>query len=185
MLSDDKQDDAVSGSMQPKPLPVGEAPTAGKMSASTQVSRGFRGWRGWVLRIASLVVSPVLFCGLAEMALRLRLRLSDQFFLDRTNGDSTVPTFSSAGGSFPRQLAREPEPGRLSSRSPDTTRIFILGESAAMGMPNPAFSFGRILEVMLHERYPGCRFRSHQYGHDGDQFPRHSRDRSRLFIPGR
>ena len=27
-----------------------------------------------------------------------------------------------------------------------------------MGMPNPAFSFGRILEVMLHERYPGCRF---------------------------
>ena len=59
---------------------------------------------------------------------------------------------------FPRQLARKPEPCLLPPRSPDTTRIFILGESAALGMPNPAFSFGRILEVMLHERYPGCRF---------------------------
>ena len=39
-----------------------------------------------------------------------------------------------------------------------TCRIFILGESAAMGTPEPAFAFGRMLEAMLRQRYPGVRF---------------------------
>ena len=39
-----------------------------------------------------------------------------------------------------------------------TVRIFVLGESAAMGTPDPAFNFGRILDVMLREQYPGVQF---------------------------
>lgn len=35
--------------------------------------------------------------------------------------------------------------------------MFVLGESAAEGDPDPAFSFARILQVMLRERYPGVR----------------------------
>jgi tetratricopeptide (TPR) repeat protein len=37
-------------------------------------------------------------------------------------------------------------------------RIFVLGESAAMGDPDPAYGFSRYLEVMLRERYPAMNF---------------------------
>lgn len=39
-----------------------------------------------------------------------------------------------------------------------TFRIVVLGESAAMGAPEPAFGFSRYLEVMLGERYPSMKF---------------------------
>ena len=35
-----------------------------------------------------------------------------------------------------------------------TFRIFVLGESAAMGDPDPAYAFSRYLEVMLRQRFP-------------------------------
>lgn len=51
---------------------------------------------------------------------------------------------------FPRALARRPEPVWLTDPKPaDEYRLFILGESAALGQPDPAFGFGRQLEVML------------------------------------
>ena len=43
-------------------------------------------------------------------------------------------------------------------KPPDTCRIFILGESAAQGDPEPAYGAGRYLEVLLRERFPGQRF---------------------------
>jgi tetratricopeptide (TPR) repeat protein len=43
-------------------------------------------------------------------------------------------------------------------KQPGSVRIFILGESAALGTPNPAFGFGRILEVMLRAQFPQRRF---------------------------
>jgi tetratricopeptide (TPR) repeat protein len=39
-----------------------------------------------------------------------------------------------------------------------TYRIFVLGESAAMGDPDPAYAFSRYLEVMLRKRYPSMNF---------------------------
>src|SRR5262249_10210093 len=39
-----------------------------------------------------------------------------------------------------------------------TYRIFVLGESAAQGHPDPAYSFARCLEVLLQDRYPNSRF---------------------------
>jgi tetratricopeptide (TPR) repeat protein len=43
-------------------------------------------------------------------------------------------------------------------KPPQTYRIFILGASAAAGKPVPAYSFGRILEVMLGDMYPHTNF---------------------------
>ena len=43
-------------------------------------------------------------------------------------------------------------------KPPGTYRIFILGESAAMGDPEPAFGAGRYLEALLHERFPRAKF---------------------------
>jgi tetratricopeptide (TPR) repeat protein len=43
-------------------------------------------------------------------------------------------------------------------KPPGTFRIFVLGESAAMGDPDPAYGFSRYLEVMLRERIPSMKF---------------------------
>lgn len=43
-------------------------------------------------------------------------------------------------------------------KEPGTRRIFVLGESAAQGTPDPAFGFARILEVMLNRQFPGKKF---------------------------
>jgi len=59
---------------------------------------------------------------------------------------------------FPPSLARSPVPGYLDEKPPGTLRIFLLGESAAQGVPNPEFGFGRLLRLMLARRHPGRAF---------------------------
>src|ERR1700757_3121823 len=44
------------------------------------------------------------------------------------------------------------------TKAPGTYRIFVLGESAAMGDPDSAYGFSRYLEVMLRERIPSMKF---------------------------
>jgi tetratricopeptide (TPR) repeat protein len=57
---------------------------------------------------------------------------------------------------FPREVARAPRPLFLAAhKPPGTVRIFVLGESAAMGDPEPAYGFARQLERMLQARHPG------------------------------
>ena len=43
-------------------------------------------------------------------------------------------------------------------KPPGTYRIVVLGESAAMGDPDPSYGFSRYLEVMLRERFPAIKF---------------------------
>jgi tetratricopeptide (TPR) repeat protein len=60
---------------------------------------------------------------------------------------------------FPPELSRWPDPLMMEPvKPPDTCRIFIFGESAAQGDPEPSFGAGRYLEVLLRERYPGVNF---------------------------
>jgi tetratricopeptide (TPR) repeat protein len=60
---------------------------------------------------------------------------------------------------FPPGLLRLGVPIVLPAvKSKDTYRVFVIGESAAMGFPDPAHGFSRILEVMLHQRYPTTQF---------------------------
>jgi tetratricopeptide (TPR) repeat protein len=59
---------------------------------------------------------------------------------------------------FPPGLERTPQPAMFPAlKPPNTVRIFVLGESAAMGDPEPAYGFPRILEVLLREAMPGKR----------------------------
>jgi tetratricopeptide (TPR) repeat protein len=56
-------------------------------------------------------------------------------------------------------MARIPVECELPVEMPaDTYRIFVLGGSAAMGTPDEAYSFGRILGVMLEDAYPDVPF---------------------------
>jgi tetratricopeptide (TPR) repeat protein len=60
---------------------------------------------------------------------------------------------------FPPALVRYPEPFRFKADKPENTvRIFVLGESAAMGDPEPAYGPARYLEVLLENRFPDVRF---------------------------
>jgi tetratricopeptide (TPR) repeat protein len=60
---------------------------------------------------------------------------------------------------FPPGMIQTPRPYFIpAQKGANTYRIFVLGESAAMGDPDPAYGFSRYLEVMLRERYPEMRF---------------------------
>ncbi|MEI7898823.1 MAG: tetratricopeptide repeat protein [bacterium] len=119
----------------------------------------FRGWRGRLLRLSLLLLAPVLFFGLLEAGLRLGgYGYPAGFFLgpDADGAFRTNERF--AWRFFPPSLARTPQPALLFPKPAQTIRLFILGSSAAMGIPQPSYSFGRILEVMLRTRYPGQPF---------------------------
>ena len=60
---------------------------------------------------------------------------------------------------FPPALARTPAPQRMAVRKPaHTYRIFVFGESAAMGDPDPSYGVWRYLQTLLRERFPGTDF---------------------------
>jgi hypothetical protein len=60
---------------------------------------------------------------------------------------------------FPPEISRSPTPMRVAAhKAPGTYRIFLLGESAALGDPEPAFGMGRYLQALLSEGYPKTRF---------------------------
>jgi tetratricopeptide (TPR) repeat protein len=60
---------------------------------------------------------------------------------------------------FPPELARSPAPVAMpAKKGPDTFRIFVFGESAALGDPRPAYGPSRYLQVLLEERFPGRKF---------------------------
>lgn len=99
---------------------------------------------------------------LAELVLRLAgAGYPVSFFLPRSiNGQAMlVENEQVARRFFPKQLLRRPIPMAVPAEKPaDSIRIFIFGESAAMGDPDPSFSFGRILQVLLEQRFPETRF---------------------------
>ena len=99
-------------------------------------------------------------------ALELGLRLSGygyptSFFLQTKIGgqDYFVPNDQFSWRFFPPALARTPAPQRMAAnKPPHTFRIFVFGESAAMGDPDPSYGAWRYLQALLRERYPGTDF---------------------------
>jgi tetratricopeptide (TPR) repeat protein len=110
----------------------------------------------------ALVVMPLLAFGLLEGALRLagygydtaffkKARIGGQDFL--VNNDSFVLRF------FPPQLTRLPGALRMEAQKPpNTCRIFVLGESSALGDPSPPYAAARYLQAMLSEKFPAEKF---------------------------
>lgn len=113
-------------------------------------------------RILSVTLVPALLLGGLELFLRLvGFGYPTGFFRKTQIGASTVYVENDQFGLrfFPRSLARIPSPTVLpATKGSNTCRIFILGESAALGDPEPAFGFGRYLEILLRERFPRTEF---------------------------
>jgi tetratricopeptide (TPR) repeat protein len=117
--------------------------------------------RRWVFRLSALVL-PLVLLVVVELVLRLfGYGYPTGFFLEDRANDRNVLTNNDQFGwrFFPRAMARTPRPFSIpATKPPDTYRIFILGESAAWGDPEPAVGFARMIEVMLRECYPGTHF---------------------------
>jgi tetratricopeptide (TPR) repeat protein len=118
------------------------------------------GWRKWLLRVGLVLLSPAVALALLEAGLRLAGYGSPSEFLVSPDGGQTFTANEHFTCRFmPQRVATRGDVVALPARkAPGTVRIFVLGESAAMGVPNPAFSFGRVLERMLQQRWPGTHF---------------------------
>jgi len=118
--------------------------------------------RLWVFRIATAIVVPVLLIAAIEASLRL--------FGYGYRSEFTVPCIVQGRSAFcdndhftwqffpPGAFRLPPAFAIPAEKRPGTFRIFIVGESAAQGDPEPSYGFARHLEVMLRERFPAVNF---------------------------
>src|ERR1035441_8662551 len=116
-----------------------------------------RAARRILLRLLVFVAAPVFLACAVEVALRLAgLGKPTGFFIPdakpgfyRTNPDFTAPFIPASFGIHPVnfRIRMHKEPG--------TVRVFVLGESAAQGTPDPDFGFAAQLRAQLGARFPG------------------------------
>ncbi len=111
-------------------------------------------------RAVLLTVSPVVAFSLAEGGLRLCGYGSPTAFLIPAKPPGQLISNSRFAWQFySSSTALRPFLFTLASRkAPGTIRVCVLGESAAMGTPDPAFGFGRILEIAMRRNFPERRF---------------------------
>jgi hypothetical protein len=140
-----------------------KSPRAGKSGAGAGQafpaprSRG----REWAFRMAALSLLPFLLV-ILEVGLRIGgYGYPTQFFLPLKIGNENflVPNEAFALRYFPPETSRKPEPQRMRAvKPPGAVRIFVFGESAALGDPEPAYGASRYLQVLLRERFPRTEF---------------------------
>jgi tetratricopeptide (TPR) repeat protein len=118
--------------------------------------------RRWFFRLVAILLVPVFGLAALEGALRLagfgfptsffvKTRIGGKEYL--VNNDSFVLRF------FPPEKARRPRPAMMeASKEANACRIFVMGESAAVGDPDPAYGAPRYLQVLLRDRFPALHF---------------------------
>ena len=103
--------------------------------------------REWIFRAAFVFITPLVGLGLIEIGLSLAdVGYPPEFFLHTAVGHATNEKFG--WRLFPRAIARTPNP-EIVPASETKRRVFVLGESAAMGFPDPAFGFSAFLQAAL------------------------------------
>jgi tetratricopeptide (TPR) repeat protein len=116
----------------------------------------------WWFRLAALIGVPLIFLGLLELGLRLAgIGYPTGFLLKSSNHAKKTFVQNNQFGwrFFGSRAARLPEATSIPREKPaDTVRIFVFGESAAYGDPQPRFGLPRLLEAMLGLRHPGKKF---------------------------
>ena len=112
--------------------------------------------RWWLAKVALAVLFPLLLLLAAEVVLRVRgYGIEPSWTVSETRDGKTFWRDNPDIGRlwFVPGQARSPVPFRAEDTT-NTLRVVVLGESAAMGDPVPAFGLARQLEVILAHRYP-------------------------------
>jgi len=119
-------------------------------------------WKLWFFRALAALGVPLLLAVLLELGLRgASYGCRTAFLLPTLQQGRPVFVENPKFGRrfFGPKMARVPIPCVISAtKTPGTVRIFVFGESAAMGDPQPQFGLPRMLEALLSLRYPGVRF---------------------------
>src|SRR6266498_469264 len=130
-----------------------------KNSAARQPSGGprrIRGWRLWAFRAGLALGIPAVLLALVEGGLRLAgFGYPAAFCLQPSGTADYVENRKFVWQFYSPKTNLRPNPFVVAADKPaDTLRVVVLGESAAAGTPDPAYSFGRILERMLRHEPP-------------------------------
>ncbi len=136
-------------------------PESERRTNDSTPSAGTR-WRTWLLVAVSAIVVPALILTLVEVTLRL-CGVGNPTDVTRPCTDHGRPAFCDnkffTATFFPSGMLRTPRPYAIpATKPPGTLRIFVLGESAAWGEPDPTFGFARYLEAMLRASFPSVKF---------------------------
>src|SRR6185436_1388182 len=114
-----------------------------------------RSWRARLAAVALGLVAALVLLGLLEAFLRLvGYGNSTAFLIRHANGRGWTVNDRFHRRFYPSWEAGTSRPLFIPDHK-ESIRIVILGESAAMGTPNPAFGFARMLGLMLRAQYPG------------------------------
>lgn len=122
--------------------------------------------RTWLFRLVLALGVPLAALGLLEGGLRVAgFGRSLDFFVpdERPGFYRTNPHFTERF--FPASFALKPANFRLPRQKPaGTKRIFVIGESAAMGIPEPAFGLAPQLQAQLRAAQPGAKVEVYNLG---------------------
>jgi tetratricopeptide (TPR) repeat protein len=142
-------------------LKVGKKNNRSASADSQPIRKPLTRGRRWMFCFV-LVLLPFLLLAVAEICLRLADYGYNPDFFKRIpigGADFFVQNEDFSFRFFPKSMARNPGPLRFPiHKTPGTFRIFILGESAAMGDPAESFAPDRYFETLLREKYPERNF---------------------------
>lgn len=109
-----------------------------------------------------MAVVPLVLLAVMELSLRLAgFGHPTAFLLPSANhGQATLVQNNEFGWRFfGKRMSRTPSAISIFQEKPrDTFRIFVFGESAAFGDPQPAFGLPRVLQATLSLRHPEMKF---------------------------
>jgi len=138
------------------PQPRAPSAAGGAVRAEKPPARRRRMFRWVAMGFAPILALAALECGLRWIGFGYPAR----YLLESKEGgeDRCRENQQFTRRFFPPSLTRHPMAMSFARRKPESTwRVFLMGESAAQGDPEPAFGMGRFLEVLLRERFPDVR----------------------------
>lgn len=120
------------------------------------------GWKLWLFRVLAITIIPAFLFIILEVGLRIvgYGYPTSLAIKQKANGvESYCSNIKFSWRFFAPEIARTMDSFAFPVEKTDNTcRIFVLGASAAAGTPDGAYSFGRMLKVMLTQQYPDTDF---------------------------
>ncbi len=146
-----------------RPGPPGrKPPPTGGGKPVREAATAPAGGKLWVFRLVLALGAPATLFVLVEVGLRLAgFGYPTGFLLTSSNGGARTFIQNNQFGwrFFGPRMSRTPQPISISqTKAPGVVRVFVFGESAAQGDPQPQFGLARMLEAMLGLKHPGTRF---------------------------
>jgi len=109
----------------------------------------------WVFRLIAFIIIPLFLLTTLELSLRIvgYGHKTPAIIKSNINGRQVCHYNLEFGWRFlPRLLSRDFSSFAFDpEKPPQTYRIFVMGASAAAGIPDPMYNFGRFLEIMLQD----------------------------------